>query len=417
MAVERIRGALTDEARLLRVRTRALRVWTLIGVLGLVYFVWQMLEEPIGIIVPPLLLAAVIVYVLNPVVTRLHNRGIPRLVSTGVAYLSLIAAVVVAIVFLGPVLAKQIGQFIGDAPEILANLQRGVNRWLSSIGIDYRLPTLDPESAAFQERIREYISGAEGRERLAGILAGAGSVAGAIIHTVIVIVLGPVLAFYVLADLPHITEGLKRLIPPGQREEIQVVAEKIGDKVGAYFRGQLLVALFVGVATSIGLLIVGLPFWALVGALTGLFNIVPLIGPFVGGAIGVTVALTGTGGPKQAAFVVLVMVVVQQVDNHWVTPNIMSRTVQIHPITVMLGLLVAGTMFGILGMLVAMPVIAASKLVTLHLLATRAPWASPDLPIPETVEDAMGARDDPDGVPEIDDPQDRREYLDGTEER
>ena len=417
MAVERVRTVMTDEARLTRIRTRALRVWTVIGISALLYFAWQMLEEPIGIIVPPLLLAAVIVYVLNPIVTRLANRGVPRVVSTGVAYLTLIGAIVVAVVFLGPLLAKQVGQFVADAPEILAGLQRGVNRWLGSIGIDYRLPELDPESPEFQDRIRDYISGPEGRERFAGLLAGAGSVAGVILHTAVVIVLGPVLAFYVLADLPNITDGLKRLIPPRQREEVQIVAEKIGDKVGAYFRGQLLVAAFVGVATSIGLAIIGLPFWALIGFLTGLFNIVPLIGPFVGGGIGVIVALTAGGGVPQALLVLLVMVIVQQVDNHAVSPNIMSRTVQIHPITVMLGLLVAGTMFGILGMLVAVPAIAAGKLVTLHLLATRAPWASPDLPIPETVEDAMGERDDPDGVAEMDDPEDRRHYLDGTDER
>lgn len=379
-----------DQVRYLRARMWLVRTWTIIGLGIIAVAVWQLLHEPIGIALPPLFLAAIIVYLLNPFVRRLAARGVPRIAGTAIAYLALLGGVAIAVVLLAPLIGQQINEFLDNAPEILADLQASVNRQLRGIGVDYQFDQFDPENEELRDTFREFFGGPEGRARIAAFLAGASSVATAIFHTFLIVLLGPILAFYLLADLPHITDGLKRLLPPSHRAEVQTVAEAIGDKVGSYFRGQLLVALFVGVATAIGLRIVGLPFWALVGLLTGLFNIVPLIGPFVGGVIGVAIALTAGRGMSQAAFVILVMVIVQQVDNHVISPNIMSRTVQIHPVTVMLALLVAGTMFGILGMLVAVPAVAAGKLVALHLLATRAPWSNPDLPIPETLAEAEG---------------------------
>ena len=189
----------------------------------------------------------------------------------------------------------------------------------------------------------------------------------------VAIVLAPVLAFYVLSDLPRLSEGVRRLVPPRSRSEAVDVTQRILRTVGAYVRGQLLVATFVAVATSIGLLVVGLPFWALVGVAAGLFNLIPFVGPFVGGLLGALIALTVGNGLGQAVAVVVVMVIVQQVDNHVITPGVLSRTVHVHPITIILTLAAAASLFGILGMLVAIPLLAATKLVVMYLLVTRVP--------------------------------------------
>ncbi|HEX2029408.1 MAG TPA: AI-2E family transporter [Nitriliruptorales bacterium] len=363
---------MTDE-REARARLWFWRTWTTIGVLALLYVAWLVLVEPLSIAVPPLALAVVIVYVLNPVVRALARRGVPRLAGTALAYLVLVGAVVVALSFLVPLIAEQVQQLAEGAPGMFRELEVSVNRQLRRLGSDVQL-SLDPDSVQVREAVRQYLVGGRATTQFAEILSSAGSVARGILHAAVIVLLGPVLAFYLLADLPNVLEGLKRVVPSDQRAEVVRVAEGIMGRVGGYFRGQLLVATFVGVATAMGLLVVGLPFWALIGLITGIFNLVPLIGPFVGGAIGVVVALTAGDGVTQAVWVAVVMTAVQQIDNHVISPNVMSRTVELHPITVMLGLLVAGSLYGILGMLVAVPAIAVAKLLALHVLETRTSW-------------------------------------------
>jgi predicted PurR-regulated permease PerM len=345
------------------------RVWTAIGVAVAIAGLWWLLHEPLFILLGPLALALVFVYLLNPIVGWLHTRRVPRPLGTAFAYLVGIGALVAFLVAIGPILARQVGGFAEELPSIAAAVGDGINRQMTRLGLAGTF-SVDLTESGIQEVLAEAFGD---RDQLDVLLRGIGAVAGRVFHGVVTIVLAPFLAFYILADLPRIQAGMKRLLPPGQRNDVVDVAQRILTTVGSYFRGQLLVASFVGVATSIGLAVVGLPFWALVGGIAGVFNLVPLIGPFVGGVIGVIVALTVGAGVGQAVAVIVVMVAVQQVDNHVITPNIVSRTVKIHPVTVMLGLLVAGSMYGILGMLVAIPVIATVKLVLMYVLVTRVP--------------------------------------------
>ena len=139
----------------------------------------------------------------------------------------------------------------------------------------------------------------------------------------------------------------------------------LGRALGAYFRGQLAVALIVGLMCSLGLTIIRLKFSFIVGMIAGLFNIVPLIGPWIGGVPGVIIALT-TGSVVKAGLVVAVMAGVQQIDNHFITPQVMQRAVKLHPSAVMLALLAGGAVGGFVGLLVAVPVAAALRIVGSH---------------------------------------------------
>lgn len=347
------------------------RVWTLIGTVLLLVGAWFLLREPLAVVLPPLALAALIVYFLNPVVGWLARRGIPRVLGVTLAYVLGMGVVVGLGILLGPVLVRQTGEFLEELPRIWESIQRGVNDQVRRFGISGPLLSFDLGSAQTQETIRDWL--AENRDDLLLILRGAGTFLGRLFHLLLTLVLGPILAFYVLADLPRIRTGVKQVVPPGSRSEVLDVTGRITSMVGSYFRGQLLVATFVGVSTSIALGLIGLPFWALVGLSTGVFNLVPLIGPFIGGLIGVIIALTVGGGVGQAVAVVIAMTIVQQVDNHAITPNIVARTVKVHPLTVILALLVAGSMFGIVGMFVAIPAVAAAKLMIVYILVTRVP--------------------------------------------
>lgn len=387
-----------DDGTEVTVQTWFWRVWTVIGTVILLVGGWFLLREPLGILLPPLALAAIIVYFLNPTVGWFAERGWPRALGVTLAYVVGIGAVIAIGALLGPVLVRQAAEFLDELPEIWESVQRGINRQLRRIGVAGPLLSFDLGSSETQQTIREWL--AENRDQVLVLLRGAGTVLGRVVHILLTLILGPILAFYVLADFPRIRAGVKRIVPPDSRSEILDVTGRISSMVGAYFRGQLLVATFVGVATSVALALIGLPFWALIGLSTGVFNLVPLIGPFFGGLIGVIVALTVGGGFGQALAVVVAMTAVQQIDNHAITPNVVARTVKVHPITVILALLVAGSMFGIVGMFVAIPAVAAVKLVTLYVLVTRVPSMRHLAGEAALFDDPLGHVEEQDDVPD-----------------
>jgi predicted PurR-regulated permease PerM len=227
-----------------------------------------------------------------------------------------------------------------------------------------------------------------GLSTVGGLIGGISGFALGVLQVVIVFTLGPVIAFYLLVDLPRLGRWVRSLIPPQYRDEAVEVALKLHLVVGGFIRGQLLVALFVGVATSVGLALVGLPFWLLLGVTAGLANLIPLLGPLVAGALGVSIALV-TDGVGLAVLVLVVMVVVQQLDNQVVSPLVMGRNVRVHPLVVLLALAVAGAVYGILGLLMAVPTVAAGNVLATHFWQTRVPWArtpDEDLPPPPVVE-------------------------------
>lgn len=353
-----------------RARTWFWRTWTTIGVLALLWAVEHVLAEPLRLLLPSLVLAGIIIYLANPVVSWFQRRGIHRVIGTTLAYLVVGAVAVGLAVLVVPVVARQAAELVDRVPDMAVALQDAVNRQLEQMGISERV-ALDPQATETQSAFQQFVE--DNSDQLFGLLRGAGSVVAGLMAGLLALVLAPVLAFYALVDLPRLSEGMRRLLPPASRSEVVDVGGRILSTVGGYVRGQLLVAAFVAVATALGLALIGLPFWALVGALAGVGNLIPFVGPFVGGAIGVAVGLTAGTGVGQAIAVVVVMVVVQQIDNNVITPQVMSRTVHVHPISILLALTVAGSLFGILGMLVAIPVLAASKLLIMYVLVTRVP--------------------------------------------
>ena len=332
--------------------------WCGIGVIVLGYLLLRLMVY-VNPIVPPLLIAVAVVYLLNPLVSALERRGVPRAAGAGIVYVLFLCIVALVVSLLVPVVSRQIGSVVDHFPDYLADAQAAIRRLGARFG-------QEPNFRLDAEQVRQWLSAGENRQAVTRYLTGLRSVTNSVISGLIIIVLGPVMAFYLLVDLPRLRRGAMTLIPPGRREEIRGLMDRIGQAVGGFFRGQLLVALFVGVASSIGLWAIGLPFWLLVGMVAGVFNLVPLVGPFIGGGLAVVIALI-SGEPLKAVWAALVLLVVQQIDNHLISPNVMGRTVQLHPVVVMLALLAGASFAGLFGMLVIVPLVAVAKIVFLFL--------------------------------------------------
>lgn len=360
---------------LTRLQRATYRVWLAVGVVLLGGATLWLLARPLAVVVPPLLVALILVYILNPIVTLLHRLWVPRLVGTLLAFALFAGAITGLGILLTPLLIEQIQTFSEVAPELWTDLTDQFGAWLANLGLNVDLAgTFDAEVAA--EQLQDLLADAQGRDTAIALLGGLGGLFSSVFTFALALVVGPFIAAYLLWDLPRVRAWATQAVPPHRRDEVTEVARRLSRVVGGFIRGQLIVAVYVGVATSIGLAIIGLPFWLVIGVIAGVTNVVPLIGPFVAGLLGVLVALF-VDGVGLAIAVVIVMTIVQQGDNQIVSPIVMGRTVRLHPLVVLLALLVAGVLYGIPGLVVSVPLVAAGNVLLSHFWRTRVPWAAP----------------------------------------
>ncbi len=369
--------------------TRAARlgvvVWALIGVSILGFWTYHFVVYPVRIIFPPIVVAMVVVYLLNPVVSIMERRRVPRVWGALLLYAVFLTAVGVGLSYLVPVVSNQVHQLNSSGSGLIARAQTAIQNLGSHLGISLHLKDIfaeiqrtRPSAVSFLGRITSYTTG--------------------VIHIAIIVILGPVLGFYVLVDLPKLKRAVHAAIPARRREEFEDVGAKVSAAIGGFFRGQLLVAASVGLGAMLGLYIVGLPYWAVIGLSVGLFNLVPMIGPYIGALPALFVAFTAAEpdrgllihphpGLPLAVAAGIALLIVQNLDSHIVSPNIVGRTVKLHPITVMLSLLAGGTVLGLWGMLLAVPTVATAKILLVHYWDTRVSWP-PKIPATAGAEDS-----------------------------
>ncbi|HSM01734.1 MAG TPA: AI-2E family transporter [Acidimicrobiia bacterium] len=333
--------------------------WSLLGTLLLLAAsVWLLTR--IWIIVPPLVFAIAMIYVLNPIVNRLASHGVARWLGSCLSYLVLVGLLTLAGILAIPRIADQASELAEDFPGIYDDMVMDIENFAADLGLDdVDLPDYDQ----LQEEISENGLVRDNLRRITEVTLG-------VLETILLLTLAPVIAFYVLLDLPTMRRKTMELIPEARRAEIAYVGRELGTAVGGFLRGQLLVALIVGVMTSVGFWLVGLPFWLLIGMIAGFLNIIPFVGPWVGGILGVLVALA-TSDLQTALWAGLVALIVQQIDNHFVSPTVLRATVRLHPAAIVLGLVVGAAIGGFWGVLLTVPIMAAVKIVAGHYWRTR----------------------------------------------
>jgi predicted PurR-regulated permease PerM len=395
-----------------RIRRAGAICWGICGIaavlalLGLIAYVFR-------VIFPPLILAGAIVFLLNPVVTRLQARHIPRVLGTGLSYLAVVATVVLVGLLVAPLATNQYDDLAKEWPDLRADLEKDIddlsarseeNDWPIRIPTYQELEDQFSAEEAADTNGDGVVSEEEEQDRFAAQIATARELALRVFHVGIIFLIGPIIAFYLLVDLPHIRRVFRSLVPERARGDSMVLARRLSTAIGGYFRGQLAVAIVVGIMASIGMLIIDLPFWLIVGMIAGLFNMIPLIGPWIGAVPGIIIAFTTGGGMGKAIAVAVVMAIVQQIDNHFISPMVMQRAVKLHPAVVMLALLAGGTLAGFFGLLLAVPTAATLKIVCGHawrhyvlgepLDEIEARWEAEDVPVPGGVVEPVGADED-----------------------
>lgn len=354
-----------------RLRRMGVGSWSIIGLLGLVaILVWAAIR--LRIIWPPLIFAVIIIYLLKPLVDLLGRVKIPRVVGAFIAYLLFGGSALFLVGLAVPLIGDQWADLVDRLPQAVDRINIYITDALSFFNITVNFQGLD----SLVERAREWLSDPANRDVILNSLGWVWDFARGVIQVVAVAVLAPVLAFYILVDAPNLRRASHRMLPAAHREEMLYLFGQIGRTVGGFIRGQLFVALIVGVFSSITLWALNLPFWLIVGMMAGLLNIIPFIGPWVGGVLGVSTALI-VGQPVKALWVGLAFLLIQQVDNHLISPLVLRVAVHLSPATIVLALLAGGSLGGVFGVLIAVPFTGVLKVLAGHLWRTRGlgePW-------------------------------------------
>jgi predicted PurR-regulated permease PerM len=343
----------TPQARYERWRTLAVSVWAVIGILGLLAAASWAMGRLAGALTP-FAVAFVLAFLLNWPVRVLSSRGLSRGVA---AVLCIVAALLVLgglLTLAGPFVGRQLVSlgdslpgYLGKGESLVMSLaDRYANvafpRWLAGF------------VSAATSRLSQ-IAITIGNDAATIVVATGGGVATAFFDILIALVI----AFWALRDLPTIRAELVSLAGPDHKGDAEHLISTVTRVVGGFLKGQTIAALTIGILATIGLTILRVPYALVLGIVAGALSFVPYIGPFTAGLIAGLVGLLH--GPWAAVFAVLVVAVAQNLTDTLVTPRVMSNQVDLHPILVIFSLLVGGSLFGIPGLLFAIPVAATGK--------------------------------------------------------
>ncbi|WP_366922562.1 AI-2E family transporter [Metallumcola ferriviriculae] len=302
-------------------------------------------------ILPPFIIALVIAYLLNPVVKKLGDLKVPRVLAIILVYSAVITVVVILALYGVPKVVRELNRFADAIPYYTQQVQE----YLRSVRGDYSRSNI-PES--IKQVTDETLADAEDM-----LIAAVQSVADSIIglfSQVLSVIIAPVLAFYMLKDWETLGRYTFSLLPTGWREEAAFLFHEIDVVLTKFIRGHLLVAFTVGTLTALGLASIRMKFALLLGIVAGIADIIPYFGPIIGAVPAVALALLQS--KYQAFYAVGVMVIVQQLESNIISPKILGDSLGLHPLVIIFVLLAGGELFGIVGMLLAVPVTAVSRI-------------------------------------------------------
>lgn len=308
----------------------------------------------------PFFLAAAFAYLLNPVVSLLmHRLRLPRTVSVFVIYLILIGLLAAAVLGVGVRFNEESVQFGREARVFIQQANTQI----------YSLPTwLQPVALDIFESVRTSLL--LPNRRLVTYLPGA-------LNRTISVMVFLVAAFYFLKDGHYFLDNFFRLFPQKSRKGLEEIAQKINRVLGNYLRGQLFLIVIMSALTYIGLLLIGVRYALILSIFTGFAEIVPFVGPLAAASIAAIVGFTdqfsrlGLTPVLDVIAIVSLYTVLRQLEDLFVIPQVMARMTRLHPLVVLFSVLAGGHIFGVIGYIVSVPIVASVKVVIEHVLESK----------------------------------------------
>ena len=324
-------------------------------------FIFRPLVVLISTIFFPLLIAGILYYLTSPIVNWIHSKKVPKSLAILFIYVILLALLTVILLYLGPIVQLELINLIENAPIFLSYLHQTILD-LQESPIFERFN----EAGAF-EGLQNIDFEAEVERVVTGVISQAYYLLGFIINILIIAFTIPLVLFYMLKDGHKLPKAIVSYLPDKYQDEGLKILAQMDKALSSFIQGQLIVSLFVGTLVYLAYIIIGLEYALLLALIAMVTNVIPFFGPVIGTIPGLIVGLIHS--PWVALQVFVAVVIIQQLESQLVAPQVLGRKLAIHPITIIVVILTAGSLAGILGMLLAVPAYAVGKVVVTHVYA------------------------------------------------
>lgn len=326
---------------------------TILKILGIIAGIWFVVI--IRDVVLLFIFAIILTSAIEPFASRLENRKIPRMLSVSIVYVLTIAILGAVIFFLFPPIVEQLRQLVIAIPEF-------VNSAITKFEVLKDLAAQHNFTANLENFI-ETISSA-----LAGVVPNLFDTTKAFFGGLISFVIVLAISFYMSVEKGGLKQFVSALAPKKHSENVLRLVKKSQDKLGRWIKGQLVVILIIGLLDYVGLLLLGVRFALLLGITGAVLEIIPYAGPVIATIIAVLVGLSQS--PMIALFAGIWFLVVQQIENHIITPKVMQTAVGLNPVVVILAILIGTKLAGVLGLVLAVPIAAVIEVFVSEFIET-----------------------------------------------
>ncbi|WP_071672748.1 AI-2E family transporter [Nioella nitratireducens] len=315
---------------------------------GIATAVFFLLMWFLGQVLLPFVVGGAIAYCLDPLADKLERRGLSRITATVVIFAIVVLLGILTLVLVLPLLISQIIALVQTAPDLYETV-RGFTA--------DQFPSLFNEQSVVRQAVADILASA--RSQIGSVMSSVLSSATSALNGLVVLVVSPVVAFYLLLDWDRMTAAIDELLPRDHAPVIRRLAADIDKTLASFVRGQGTVCLILGTFYAIALMLVGLQFGLVVGLTAGLLTFIPYVGAMVGGVLSVGLALFQFWGQwGWIIAVAAIFVIGQAVEGNILTPNLVGSSVGLHPVWLLFALAAFGSLFGFVGMLVAVPMAA-----------------------------------------------------------
>ncbi|WP_077367766.1 AI-2E family transporter [Anaerosalibacter sp. Marseille-P3206] len=307
-------------------------------------------------------MAIIFSYLLNPIVNYFEKKGLSRFLSVVLIYLILAVIIFLLIFVFGPNIMKEFKNLGSILPRYLDR----VFGYFDSIydkyikNIDNIPPQLDGVKGIFKDNVSEI------EKIVTKWIKKFTDKTIDIFSKIFTIVLIPILSFYFLNDKEYFKKKIYFCIPKDYRNHVLKLSKDVNKVISQFIKGRVLVAMFVGITTTISLFFLRIDFALIIGLMAGIADIIPYFGPVIGIIPAVFFALLKS--PIRALWVIIIFTIIQQIESNIITPKIVGESVGIHPVTVILSLIIGGGFFGVTGMILAIPVVGILKVLYSYLI-------------------------------------------------
>ena len=335
--------------------TRVLPIFFVALILYVIYALfkkYQVLSDTVTTIIISIMLA----FIFDPIVNYFESKGMKRIFAVIAIYFIILGIIFILAFLVIPRSGREIKRLMTYLPTVITNLTNYIDtlyaKYLTTFG---GLPSIfQGVEGIIQDnlvKLQEIVM--NGMDMFFDWIVNSFS-------KIINIVLTPILTFYFLIDKDEFIRKIKSLIPKKYKRDVLTIAREVNVSVTQFIRGRLIMAIYVGVATTVLLMILGIDFAVVIGFVTMIADIIPYIGPFLGFIPAFLLAIMTS--PIKALWLTVFFIIIQWVENNILAPKILGETTGMHPLTILISIIAGGAIFGVLGMVISVPLVALSKI-------------------------------------------------------